>query len=110
VFGSGFLANLGTIPALVVKGDTIVMDELAHACMHGEAKLSGAQVRLFRHNDVADAARQIAGAPGQVRLLTETVFSMDGMGNACEDLHLILKGILLSGGRGEPSWRDLQFY
>ncbi|PKP83249.1 MAG: 8-amino-7-oxononanoate synthase [Alphaproteobacteria bacterium HGW-Alphaproteobacteria-18] len=78
VFGSGFLANLGTIPALVGKGDTIVMDELAHACMHGGAKLSGAQVRLFRHNDVADAARQVDGAPGQVLVLTETVFSMDG--------------------------------
>jgi 8-amino-7-oxononanoate synthase len=78
VFGSGFLANLGTIPALVGKGDTIVMDELAHACMHGGARLSGAEVRLFRHNDVADAARQMRGAGGQVLLLTETVFSMDG--------------------------------
>lgn len=78
VFGSGFLANLGTIPALVGKGDTIVMDELAHACMHGGAKLSGAEIRLFRHNDVADAARQMRGAGGQVLLLTETVFSMDG--------------------------------
>lgn len=78
VFGSGFLANLGTIPALVGKGDTVVMDELAHACMHGGAKLSGAEIRLFRHNDVADAARLMRGAPGQVLLLTETVFSMDG--------------------------------
>ena len=78
VFGSGFLANLGTIPALVGKGDTIVMDELAHACMHGGARLSGAEIRLFRHNDVADAARQMQGARGQVLLLTETVFSMDG--------------------------------
>ncbi|MBA4227527.1 MAG: 8-amino-7-oxononanoate synthase [Hyphomonas sp.] len=78
VFGSGFLANLGTIPALVGKGDTIVMDELAHACMHGGAKLSGAEIRLFRHNDVADAARLMQGAPGQVLVLTETVFSMDG--------------------------------
>lgn len=78
VFGSGYLANLGTIPALVGKGDTIVMDELAHACMHGGARLSGAEIRLFRHNDVADAARQMQGARGQVLLLTETVFSMDG--------------------------------
>lgn len=78
VFGSGYLANLGAIPALVGKGDTIVMDELAHACMHAGARLSGAGVRLFRHNDVADAARLIAGASGQVLLLTETVFSMDG--------------------------------
>ena len=78
VFGSGFLANLGTIPALVGKGDTIVMDELAHACMHGGARLSGAQVRLFRHNDVDHAASLVSGASGQVLLLTETVFSMDG--------------------------------
>ena len=78
VFGSGFLANLGTIPALVGKGDTIVMDELAHACMHGGARLSGAEIRLFQHNDAADAARQMRGAGGQVLLLTETVFSMDG--------------------------------
>lgn len=78
VFGSGYLANLGTIPALVGKGDTIVMDELAHACMHAGARLSGAGIRLFRHNDAADAARLVSGAPGQVLLLTETVFSMDG--------------------------------
>lgn len=78
VFGSGYLANLGAIPALVGKGDTIVMDELAHACMHAGARLSGAGIRLFRHNDPADAARLIASASGQVLLLTETVFSMDG--------------------------------
>lgn len=78
VFGSGYLANLGAIPALVGKGDTIVMDELAHACMHAGARLSGAGIRLFRHNDAADAARLVSGAPGQVLLLTETVFSMDG--------------------------------
>ncbi|MBY9067222.1 8-amino-7-oxononanoate synthase [Hyphomonas sp. WL0036] len=78
VFGSGFLANLGTIPALVGKGDTIVMDELAHACMHAGARLSGAEVRLFAHNQVQDAANQVRSASGQVLLLTETVFSMDG--------------------------------
>lgn len=78
VFGSGYLANIGTIPALVGSGDTIVMDALSHACMHAGARLSGAEIRLFRHNDAADAARHIAGAPGQVLLLTETVFSMDG--------------------------------
>lgn len=78
VFGSGFLANLGTIPALVGKGDTIVMDELAHACMHAGARLSGAEIRIFRHNDVEDARRQLEGASGQGLILTETVFSMDG--------------------------------
>ncbi|MFN3314305.1 MAG: aminotransferase class I/II-fold pyridoxal phosphate-dependent enzyme, partial [Hyphomonas sp.] len=69
---------IGTIPALVGPGDTIVMDALSHACMHAGARLSGAEIRLFGHNDVADAARLIGEAEGQVLILTETVFSMDG--------------------------------
>lgn len=78
VFGSGYLANVGAIPALVGRTDTIVMDELSHACMHAGARLSGAQIRVFRHNDVGHAAQQMKGASGQVLMLTETVFSMDG--------------------------------
>lgn len=80
VFGSGYLANLGTIPVLAGSGDLIVMDERAHACMHAGARLSGAEVRRFRHNDARDAARQLSGRAADRRalLLTETVFSMDG--------------------------------
>ena len=92
LFGSGYLANLGTIPALVGKGDTILMDELSHACMHAGARLSGAEIRIFRHNDVQHAARLMNNASGQILLLTETVFSMDGdrapvaaLGDLCED-------------------------
>ena len=43
VFGSGYLANTGIIPALVGPDDLIVMDELSHACIHAGAKLSGAE-------------------------------------------------------------------
>ena len=78
VFGSGYLANIGTIPALVGKGDTIVMDALSHACMHAGARLSGAEIRIFRHNDLAHAEVLMVDAPGQLLVLTETVFSMDG--------------------------------
>lgn len=78
VFGSGYLANVGTIPALVGKADTILLDELSHACMHAGARLSGAQIRIFRHNDVGHARSLIDQARGQVLLLTETIFSMDG--------------------------------
>jgi 8-amino-7-oxononanoate synthase len=81
VFGSGYLANLGTIPALMGAGDLILLDELSHACMHAGARLSGATVMAFPHNDLANCARML----GQVRskharclILTETVFSMDG--------------------------------
>lgn len=78
IFGSGYLANIGAIPALVGPGDTIVMDALSHACMHAGARLSGAAIRLFQHNDVAAATRLVSEAQGQVLILTETVFSMDG--------------------------------
>jgi len=81
VFGSGYLANLGTIPALVGPDDLIILDELAHACMHGGARLSGAAIESFAHNDVA-AARAILtrrrNEHARCLLLTETVFSMDG--------------------------------
>jgi 8-amino-7-oxononanoate synthase len=81
VFGSGYLANLGTIPALVGPGDLILADELSHACMVSGAKLSGARVEFFRHNDVADLDRLLEASRGQARhrlVLTEGVFSMDG--------------------------------
>ena len=80
LFGSGYMANIGVIPALVGKGDLIVMDELSHACMHAGAQLSGATIAVFDHNDPASAARafETAAPYRQGLLLTETVFSMDG--------------------------------
>lgn len=80
VFGSGYLANVGAIPALVGAGDLIVMDELCHASMHAGARLSGARIQTFAHNDVASAAHylQQRDATSHALLLTETVFSMDG--------------------------------
>jgi 8-amino-7-oxononanoate synthase len=81
VFGSGYLANTGIIPALVGKGDLIVVDELAHSCIRTGASLSGADIKLFRHNDV-DHARELLAAHRKahqhVLLVTEGVFSMDG--------------------------------
>jgi 8-amino-7-oxononanoate synthase len=81
VFGSGYLANTGIIPALVGKGDLIVADELAHSCIRTGASLSGAAVRLFRHNDVDHARELLAahrGAHPHALMITEGVFSMDG--------------------------------
>src|SRR5580704_17862856 len=54
VFGSGYLANTGIIPALVGRGDLLLVDELAHACLWAGARLSGATVHRYRHSDVAD--------------------------------------------------------
>ena len=81
LFGSGYLANAGLIPTFVGPGDLVVLDELAHACVWAGAKLSGAEVQAFRHNDVGhlkallEAGRRQAG---RALVATETVFSMDG--------------------------------
>jgi 8-amino-7-oxononanoate synthase len=81
VFGSGYLANTGIIPALVGTDDMIVLDELSHACIHAGAKLSGAEVHLYRHADVVDVeAILVKHRSGKKRALlaTDGVFSMDG--------------------------------
>jgi len=81
VFGSGYLANSGIIPALAGRGDLIVADELAHSCLRSGATLAGAALHLFRHNDVAQAAALLDAERRRHRhalLVTEGVFSMDG--------------------------------
>ncbi len=81
VFGSGYLANIGIVPTFAGPGDLILGDELMHACMHAGARLSGAEVRLFRHNDPDDCARLLEAHRAAARrclILTEGVFSMDG--------------------------------
>ncbi len=81
VFGSGYLANTGIIPALVGADDLIVVDELSHACIHAGAKLSGAEMHPYRHGDAAHAeailAKHRAGKK-RALLATDGVFSMDG--------------------------------
>ncbi len=81
VFGSGYLANTGVIPALVGPDDLILVDELSHACIHAGAKLSGAAVQRYRHADADHAkALLVAHRSGKKRALiaTDGVFSMDG--------------------------------
>lgn len=81
VFGSGYLANLGIAPALVGAGDLILIDELGHSCLFAGAKMSGARVVRFAHNDVAQLRTLLAehrGAARRALILTERVFSMDG--------------------------------
>lgn len=81
VFGSGYLTNLGVIPALMGAGDLILIDELAHACLMSGTRLSGADEIRFPHNDLAFVARALADKRDQydhVMIITDGVFSMDG--------------------------------
>jgi 8-amino-7-oxononanoate synthase len=81
VFGSGYLASLGVIAALVGKSDLIVADRLSHASTWDGARLSGATVMRFAHNNTGDCASLLEHhrpAFGRCLIVTETVFSMDG--------------------------------
>ena len=81
IFGSGYLAHLGVIPALVGKRDVILLDEFSHASMIDAAKLSGAAHFRFSHNDLADLERLLKTYRTKYEnclILTESVFSMDG--------------------------------
>jgi 8-amino-7-oxononanoate synthase len=81
VFGSGYLANTGIIPAVAGPDDLILVDELAHACIHAGAKLSGAQSHLYRHCDVSHVEQILTahrGSKKRALIATDGVFSMDG--------------------------------
>jgi 8-amino-7-oxononanoate synthase len=80
-FATGYMANLGVIPALVGPGDTVVSDALSHASIIDGCRLSRAAVRVFPHGDLdaLDAALAQAGAAGGRTLLAiDGVYSMDG--------------------------------
>lgn len=81
LFGSGYLANAGALSALAGPGDTIFLDALSHSSMWAGARLSGAKIVVFAHNDVDDLARLLTGRRPNARralVATEGVFSMDG--------------------------------
>lgn len=81
VFGSGYMANSGILPALAGPGDLIVIDALGHASMHMGARAARAEICTFRHNNADDLAGVLADTRGQFGtclVVTEGVFSMDG--------------------------------
>jgi 8-amino-7-oxononanoate synthase len=81
VFPSGFAANLGTIAALVAAGDAVYADRRNHACLIDGARLSGARLRVYPHNDVGRLEAILDRDRGRFRralIATDGVFSMDG--------------------------------
>jgi len=81
VFGSGYLANLGIIPALVGPHDLILIDELAHACLWAGSRLARAVVIPYRHADVGHVESlltELRRRHEHALIATDGVFSMDG--------------------------------
>lgn len=78
-YTSGYMANIGTIPALVGKGDAVFADQLNHACLIDGVRLSKADVHLYPSADLSALEAQLAQSTHRRKLIiTDAVFSMDG--------------------------------
>jgi 8-amino-7-oxononanoate synthase len=79
LFGSGYLANTGTIAALAGRGEVVFSDELNHASIIDGCRLAGAETFVYRHTDSEHLAWGLRRAKGRAALIvTDGVFSMDG--------------------------------
>ncbi|MBS9462483.1 pyridoxal phosphate-dependent aminotransferase family protein [Flagellimonas sp. 389] len=84
VFNSGYDANIGFFEAVPQKGDFIFYDELVHASIRDGIKMSNAKAYKFKHNAIGDLtegierSRNALDMNGEVYVVTESVFSMDG--------------------------------
>jgi 8-amino-7-oxononanoate synthase len=86
-FSSGYVTAVGALPALVDKDDVVAVDKLIHASLVDAARLTGAKLRVFKHNDLEDLERILNWTAHMARvskhalrtlIVTESVFSMDG--------------------------------
>ncbi len=80
VFSTGMQTNLGVISALVMRGDVILLDKEDHASLVDGARLALGETRRFRHNDMADLERVLAGIPSEKGklVIVDGLYSMGG--------------------------------
>ena len=121
---SGYQAQLATLTALAGRHDTVILDRHCHACAYDGARLSGAQLQRFQHNDVSDLQRVLARSAASRRriVVVESCYSMDGdeaplaaIAACCRqhDAMLIIDeahgmGVLGPGGRGGAAAAGVQ--
>ncbi len=80
VFPTGYQTNVGTISALINKGDYVIIDKEAHACVVDGCLMSRGEMKRFRHNDMEDLDRVLAAIPEEAAKLVvvDGVYSMGG--------------------------------
>jgi len=78
IFPTGYMANLGSITAIIQKGDQILSDELNHASIIEACKLSNAKISIYKHNDINDLKLKLDKKYKRKFIITEGIFSMDG--------------------------------
>jgi 8-amino-7-oxononanoate synthase len=122
IFNSGYDGNLGLLSSVPQRTDTILYDYLSHASLRDGIRLSFARSFSFLHNDLADLEKKLKEATGNIFIITESVFSMDGdiaplteMVSLCERFkaHLIVDeahatGVVGNKGEGMVQMLKLQ--
>jgi glycine C-acetyltransferase len=116
VFATGYSANVGVISAVCGKNDVVILDRLSHASMVDGARLSGAQIKIFRHNDVEhlDGVLKRNRDANTKLVAVEGIYSMDGDAAPLDEILKVVRkhdalllvdeahstGVLGPGGRG----------
>ncbi len=124
VFNTGYMTNLGVLFALLKPGAAVFSDELNHASIIDGCRIARAEVKVYRHNDMADLEALLKNTPAETEkfIVTDGVFSMDGdIANlpelvrlkeeykAClivDDAHAV--GVIGADGGGTASYFGLQ--
>ncbi len=79
VFATGYLANVGALPAMVGSKDAVFYDLEVHACLIDGIRLSGAEAHRFRHNDVEQLAEKLRGCQAERKLVVvDSLYSLNG--------------------------------
>jgi glycine C-acetyltransferase len=91
VYPTGYNANLGAVTAIADENSTIFSDELNHASIIDACRLSGAEIKVFRHNDNEHLEELVRNVRGRKIVITEGIFSMDGDTAKLEEICSIAK-------------------
>lgn len=91
IFNSGYDANLGLLASVPQRGDTIIYDELIHASLHDGRRLSNANTLTFSHNNTFDLQQKLQSAAGDIYVVIESIYSMDGTYAKMEEIISLCK-------------------
>lgn len=125
VFSSGYATNVGIISCFLGPKDIVILDKLAHASIIDGAKLSGARIVTFRHNDMNSlerVLRETQNSEGDRLVVVEGVYSMDGDIAPLKDIHYLVRkyqaklmvdeahatGVIGKTGKGSPEQFGLE--
>ncbi len=124
-YSTGYMANIGVVPALVGRGDAVFADRLNHASLIDAVQLSRADHQRYAHKDIVQLEKMLGSSSARRKLiLSDAVFSMDGdvaplreLFDLAEqyDAWLVLDdahgfGVLGKGGRGTLDHLDISFH